>query len=86
MKHSNRGDQAAKAKGFLATLTDPRCILYMHLLADVLEELGKISLVSQKNDTFIGEIFEIVHDAKDHLEYLKKRYNSDNMWRRCGTL
>jgi hypothetical protein len=87
MKHSNRRDQAAKAKGFLATLTDARCILYMHLLADVLEELTKVSLVSQRNDTCIGEIYEVVQDAKDHLEYLKKRYSyNTNLYSAIGHL
>ncbi|XP_015763634.1 PREDICTED: zinc finger protein 862-like [Acropora digitifera] len=69
---SSKGEDGAKAKGYLKELKTERFVKMLHYMVDVTAILGRLSKQFQYEDLFITDIICKVDKAKLQLEDLKK--------------
>lgn len=69
---NNKGEDGAKAKGFLKELKTERFVKMLHYMTDATAVLGRLSKQFQYEDLFITDIICKVDKTKLQLEDLKK--------------
>ena len=66
-----KGDDAAKARGWLRKITTKKFILHIALYLDILGELSHLSLLFQKDSLSIPDVIEAVNTSRDILCHRK---------------
>jgi len=74
MEHSDRKEQAAKAKSYLKALRSVGSVCFLLLLDRISTCLTRLSLLFQSNEATVGQILSAIEVAIDELKQMLERY------------